>query len=80
MRPGASSTWAKLADTSDHAYPTDMALNLARIDDHFDANELSQAFQRTGTIEDDLMAIVIAPWRQEAWKSLDDDNNDEKND
>lgn len=74
MRPGVSSTWAKLADTADDVYPTDLALNLVKVDDRFDANELSKAFERTGTIEDDLMAVVIAPWREEAWKMLEEDS------
>lgn len=80
MRPGVSSTWAKLADTADDVYPADMALNLAKTDNHFDANELSKAFEGTGTIEDDLMAIFVAPWRPDAWKLLEEDSKNQEDD
>jgi superkiller protein 3 len=76
ISPGQPTGWSDLATITNQIYPADMALvNAVRNvppRGNLDAEELSQAYSRTGRRRDALQAIAVAPWKVDGWNSLAD--------
>ncbi|KAK6363196.1 Superkiller protein 3 [Orbilia blumenaviensis] len=73
LNPSNSAAWKSLADTSDEPFPANMALGLALSKTMPNLDDLCEALEASGTIDNDQMSLVIAPWRTEGWKRLAQD-------
>ncbi|KAF3168673.1 Superkiller protein 3 [Orbilia oligospora] len=73
LNPSNSAAWKSLADTSDERFPANMALDLALSKPMPDLQDLCEALEASGTIDHDQMSLMIAPWRTEGWKMLEQD-------
>ena len=65
--------WKTLADNSGEEFPADMALDLASSNDPPNTDALYDAYLTSGTLESDQMSIMVAPWKEDAWRQFGED-------
>ncbi|KAJ5918059.1 hypothetical protein N7454_010434 [Penicillium verhagenii] len=74
MCPGQPQGWLELSEVSESAHPAEMAisraLRCAPPHGNIDATDLSMAYAQTGKVGDTFRSIMISPWRQDGWESL----------
>ncbi|KAJ5111275.1 translation repressor/antiviral protein Ski3 [Penicillium argentinense] len=74
LSPGQPSGWMELSATSGEPYASAMSVKRALhcVPPHgkLEASDLSQAYTQTGNTGDALRATMIAPWKREAWESV----------
>ena len=74
LHPNLPHSWGCLAEIEGDEYAADMALKTALKAvpprGELEADELSKAFGRTGNVGDAQRAIMIAPWGNKGWASL----------
>jgi superkiller protein 3 len=74
LHPNLPHSWGCLAEIEGDEYAADMALKTALKAvpprGELEADELSKAFGCTGNVGDAQRAIMIAPWGNKGWASL----------
>jgi hypothetical protein len=68
LNPSSVREWTNLSLGGDA--PAQMALKLAQRDYTMDMDELSQTYEKSGSLGDIQSGILLSPWRTEGWRKL----------
>lgn len=68
LNPASSREWTNLSCDGDDA--ARLALNLAQHDNRIDVEELSSAYEKSGSLGDVQAGILLSPWRIRGWQKL----------
>jgi hypothetical protein len=68
LNPSSAREWTNLSKGGDA--PAQMALKLAQRDFTMDMEELSQTYEKSGSLGDIQSGILLSPWRIEGWEKL----------
>ena len=74
LAPGQPQGWSELAAATNEQFPAEMALqNATRLvppGGTLQADDLSKAYAQTGKRQDALQSIMVAPWREQGYRTL----------
>jgi hypothetical protein len=68
LNPSSARDWTNLSQGADA--PAQMALKLAQKDFTMDMDELSQTYEKSGSLGDIQSGILLSPWRIKGWEKL----------
>ena len=76
LAPGQPQSWSELAAATNDGFPAEMALQNASRQvppgGTLQAGDLSIAYSQTGKRRDAMQAIMVAPWREQGYKTFAD--------